>query len=208
MLSRSIIRVEHKNIVLILKSVSASDIRKMFLGLTDSAKGLLSGGVPAGTNKALTNSEGRDRFCTRGNIANRGPCPGLNALASQGYLFVIDEADLPLTPTHAHNPHNGKHITLSCVEEALTTALHMDKALETAITNSLHSLLRIDGTFDLVLMRQHNVFEHDASFTRLDFREGDNYSFQPAVFRKLLDHANGGPFTISSLARTYVRRNK
>lgn len=84
----------------------------------------------------------------------------------------------------------------------------MDKALATAITNPLRSLLRKDETFDLVLMRQHNVIEHDASFTRLDFRDGDNYNFQPALFRKMLDDANGGPVTVSSLARTYVRRNK
>ncbi|KAG9525022.1 Cloroperoxidase, partial [Aureobasidium melanogenum] len=163
----------------------------MYLGPTDLAKGLLSGGVSAGDNNALTNSKGGDHYYTRGEITDRGPCPGLNALANQGYL-----------------PRNGKNITLPQVEEALRTALHMDKGLATAITNPLRSLLRKDGTFDLVLMRQHNVIEHDASFTRLDFREGDNYNFQPTLFRKMLDDANGGPVTISSLARTYLRRNK
>ncbi|KAG9725068.1 Cloroperoxidase, partial [Aureobasidium melanogenum] len=136
-------------------------------------------------------SKGGDHYYTRGEITDRGPCPGLNALANQGYL-----------------PRNGRNITLPQVEEALVTALHMDKALATAITNPLRSLLRKDGTFDLVLMRQHNVIEHDASFTRLDFREGDNYNFQPTLFRRMLDDADGGPVTISSLARTYVRRNK
>jgi hypothetical protein len=29
-----------------------------------------------------------DHVYVRGNIANRGPCPGLNALANQGYLYV------------------------------------------------------------------------------------------------------------------------
>jgi hypothetical protein len=94
------------------------------------------------------------------------------------------------------------------VEEALMTALHMDKTLASAITNPLRSLLRKDGTFDLILMRQHNVIEHDASFTRLDFREGDNYNFQPHLFRAMLNDAKGGPVTIPSLARTYIRRNK
>lgn len=60
----------------------------MFLGMTDLAKGLLSSGVSAGNNKALTNSKGGDHYYTRGNITDRGPCPGLNALANQGYLFV------------------------------------------------------------------------------------------------------------------------
>ncbi|KAK6000392.1 hypothetical protein QM012_003638 [Aureobasidium pullulans] len=163
----------------------------MFLQLTDLAKGLLSGGVSAGDTNGLTNSKGGDHYYTRGNITERGPCPGLNALANQGYL-----------------PRNGKNITLPQVEEALRTALHMDKALATAITKPLRSLVRKDGTFDLVLMRQHNVIEHDASFTRFDFREGDNYNFQPTLFRKMLNDANGGPVTVSSLARTYVRRNK
>ncbi|KAH0042351.1 Cloroperoxidase, partial [Aureobasidium melanogenum] len=164
----------------------------MYLGLTDLAKGLLGGsGVSTGNHNTLTNSKGGDHYYTRGEITDRGPCPGLNALANQGYL-----------------PRNGRNITLPQVEEALVTALHMDKALATAITNPLRSLLRKNGTFDLVLMRQHNVIEHDASFTRLDFREGDNYNFQPTLFRKMLDDANGGPVTISSLARTYLRRNK
>ncbi|KAG9681753.1 Cloroperoxidase, partial [Aureobasidium melanogenum] len=163
----------------------------MYLGLTDLAKGLLGGSVSAGNTNGLTNSKGGDHYYTRGDITERGPCPGLNALANQGYL-----------------PRNGRNITLPQVEEALMAALHMDKALTTAITNPLRQLLREDGTFDLVFMRQHNAIEHDASFTRLDFRDGDNYNFQPMLFRKMLDDANGGPVTVSSLARTYVRRNK
>jgi hypothetical protein len=109
---------------------------------------------------------------------------------------------------NTHSPRDGKNITIPQVEEALMTALHMEKSLASAITNPLRSLLRKDGTFDLVLMRQHNVIEHDASFTRLDFREGDNYNFQPHLFRAMLEDAKGGPVTIPSLARTYRRRNK
>lgn len=88
------------------------------------------------------------------------------------------------------------------------TALHMDQPLASSITRPLRPLRRRDGTFDLVDMRQHNVIEHDASFTRLDFREGDNYSFQPRLFQAMLDDANGGPVTISTLAKTFVRRNQ
>ena len=84
----------------------------------------------------------------------------------------------------------------------------MEKALASSITHPLRPLLHKDGTFDLVLMRQHNIIEHDASFTRLDFREGDNYNFQPRLFRAMLDDARNGPITISSLAKTYIRRNR
>jgi hypothetical protein len=84
----------------------------------------------------------------------------------------------------------------------------MDKALASALTRSLRPLCRDNGTFDLRDLRRHNVVEHDASFTRLDFRQGDNYTFQPAMFKALLDDADGGPVTIKSLAKTYVRRRK
>jgi len=60
-------------------------------------------------------------------------------------------------------------------------------------------------------MRQHNILEHDASFTRLDFHQSpssDNYTFQPNLFDSLLKDANGGPVTVKSLAKTYVRRKK
>ncbi|THV85047.1 Cloroperoxidase [Aureobasidium pullulans] len=163
----------------------------MYLGLWDCLKGFLTFDVSRRDVNGLINSKGGDYYYTRGNIANRGPCPGLNALANQGYL-----------------PRDGKNITLPQVEEALRISLHMEKALASSITRPLRPLLRKDGTFDLVLMRQHNVIEHDASFTRLDFREGDNYNFQPRLFRAMLDDAGNGPITISSLAKTYIRRNK
>lgn len=72
----------------------------MFLRLTDLAKGLLSGGVSAGNSNALTNSNCGDHYYARGNITDRGPCPGLNALANQGYLFVNQRSHLQpaLTP--------------------------------------------------------------------------------------------------------------
>ncbi len=56
------------------------------------------------------------------------------------------------------------------------TALHMDNLAAGSITSTLRPLCRKDGTFDLVDTRRHNVIEHDSSFTRLDFRQGDNHS--------------------------------
>jgi hypothetical protein len=88
------------------------------------------------------------------------------------------------------------------------TTLHMNKALASSLSRSLRPLCREDGTFDLRDMRKHNVIEHDASFTRLDFRQGDNNTFQPAMFQALLNDADGGPVTIKTLAKTYNRRNK
>lgn len=86
--------------------------------------------------------------------------------------------------------------------------LHMSNTLASTLAHTLHPLCRADGTFDLRDMRKHNVLEHDRSFTRLDFQQGDNYTFQPAMFQALLDDAEGGPVTIQTLAKTYVRRKK
>lgn len=86
--------------------------------------------------------------------------------------------------------------------------LHMDKTAAAALTRSLRPLCRKDGTFDLVDTRRHNVIEHDASFTRLDFHQGDNYTFQPNMLQAMLDDANGGPVTLRTLAKTFIRRNK
>ena len=90
----------------------------------------------------------------------------------------------------------------------LMTALHMSKTAAHAITNSLKPLLRKDGTFDLPETRRHNVIEHDSSFTRLDFHQGDNYTFRPEMFEAMIADADGGPVTLKSLAKTFVRRDK
>jgi hypothetical protein len=132
-----------------------------------------------------------DHSYIRLDIADRAPCPGLNALANQGYL-----------------PRDGKNITLPRVEAALMTALHMTSTVAGALANSLKPVLREDGTFDLVDARTHNVVEHDRSFTRLDFRHGDNYTMQPRMLQAMLDDAEGGPLTIKTLSKTYARRRR
>jgi cytochrome bd-type quinol oxidase subunit 1 len=88
------------------------------------------------------------------------------------------------------------------------TALHQDKALASAIARPLNQILRPDGTFDLFDMRRHNVIEHDASMTRLDARQGDNYTFQPAMLQAMFDDAHGGSLTVQTLAKSYNRRKR
>jgi hypothetical protein len=94
------------------------------------------------------------------------------------------------------------------VEHALMTTLHMSKSAARTISSSLPPLLRKDKTFDLVDTRRHNVIEHDSSFTRLDFHQGDNYTFQPDMFQAMLEDAESGPVTLRSLAKTFIRRDK
>ena len=88
------------------------------------------------------------------------------------------------------------------------TALHMDWLAAASLTAALPGLLHDDGTYDLVDTRRHNVIEHDASFTRMDFRQGDNYTFQPHMYQAMLNDADGKPVTHRSLAKTFIRRDK
>jgi hypothetical protein len=88
------------------------------------------------------------------------------------------------------------------------TQLHMSKTAAKSLTSALPPLLRKDGTFDLVDLRRHGVIEHDASLTRLDFHQGDNYTFQPDMLEALIQDADGGDVTLRTLAKTFIRRNK
>ena len=62
----------------------------------------------------------------------------------------------------------------------------MDWLAAASLTSTLPPLCREDGTFDLVDTRRHNEIEHDSSFTRLDFHQGDNYTFQPAMLQAMM----------------------
>jgi hypothetical protein len=132
-----------------------------------------------------------DHTYIRLDIAYRAPCPGLNALANQGYL-----------------PRDGKNITQPRLEAALMESVHMTGTVAHALANTIKSLKREDGTFDLVDIRQHNLVEHDTSMTRLDFRQGDNYTMQPHMLQAMIDDAEGGPVTLKTLAKSYIRRKR
>ncbi|CAL3969416.1 hypothetical protein PZA11_006028 [Diplocarpon coronariae] len=163
----------------------------MHLSFVNVVKGLFTFGSKETQTAKIVNSEAEDHVYVRGNISDRGPCPALNALANQGYF-----------------PRDGKNITISEVDAVLKSALHFDGPLASSLSRSLRPLVRKDGTFDLFDMRKHDILEHDRSVTRFDFRQGDNYTFQPRLFEALLADADGGPVTIKSLAKTYNRRKK
>ena len=83
--------------------------------------------------------------------------------------------------TTLNSNRDGKNITPVQVETALKNILHMSSPLASSLANMLKQVTRADGTFDLVDVRKHNVLEHDASFTRHDAIQGDNFTFQPAL---------------------------
>ncbi|EPS41146.1 hypothetical protein H072_4943 [Dactylellina haptotyla CBS 200.50] len=162
----------------------------MYITVTNIVKSAMTFGLPKPAKSGGEEGE-EDHAYIKGDISIRSPCPGLNALANQGYI-----------------PRDGKNLTVDMVHAALMKALHMTPTAAWALTTALKPLLRPDGTFDLVDTRRHNVIEHDASFTRLDFHQGDNYTVQPHMVQGILDDAEGGDVTLRTLAKTFARRNK
>ncbi|RYP65438.1 hypothetical protein DL771_008310 [Monosporascus sp. 5C6A] len=97
----------------------------------------------------------------------RGPCPMLNSLANHGYL-----------------PRNGKDITENRTIEALGTALNIDSELaqflfEAAVTTNPTPNATTYSLSDLV---RHNILEHDASLSRVDYYFGNPQPFNQTVF--------------------------
>ncbi|KAF3932348.1 Chloroperoxidase [Dactylellina cionopaga] len=160
----------------------------MYLTVTNIVKSAVTFGIPKPPAAGEEDGE-EDHVYIKGDVASRSPCPGLNALANQGYL-----------------PRDGKNYTVPMVHAALMKALHMSPTAAWALTTALKPLLRPDGTFDLVDTRRHNVIEHDASFSRLDFHQGDNYTVQPHMVQAIIDDAEGGDITLRTLAKTFIRR--
>ena len=60
----------------------------MHLTITKIFKSLFSGGYVKGDPPKSLDDE--DHTYIKGGQINRGPCPGLNALANQGWLFVVN----------------------------------------------------------------------------------------------------------------------
>jgi hypothetical protein len=105
-------------------------------------------------------------------------------------------------------PRDGKNLTLPMIKQSLQDALHMSPMLASSLTNALRPLRRPDGTLDLKDTRRYNVIEHDASITRLDFHQGDNYTIRPELVEAIFNDAHGGSITLKTLAVSFKRRGK
>jgi hypothetical protein len=157
----------------------------MQLGIFSLIKAIFGFGS---SNTAINTTKDEDHTYIRGPMEGRGPCPGLNSLANQGFLYVLIPMHSFLPANNIYRPRDGKNITQAHLKAALEGALHMDSVLSTQLVNTVKPLLRKDGTFDLVDVRRHNVLEHDGSFTRYDIILGDNFTFQPAYFVSVLSN--------------------
>lgn len=134
----------------------------------------------------------------------RGPCPGLNTLASHGYL-----------------PRNGV-ATPAQIVNAVQEGFNMGNDLAVFVTyaaflvdgNPLTNLMSIGGKTIFTGidppkpaivggLNTHAVFEGDASMTRGDAFFGDNHSFNETQFDEFVEFGNkfgGGNYNIVAAA--------
>ncbi|KAM3068447.1 hypothetical protein ACMFMG_009586 [Clarireedia jacksonii] len=100
--------------------------------------------------------------------AVRGPCPMLNSLANHGYL-----------------PRDGKNIDLNTTVDALGTALNIDEQFaeflysEAITTNPDYPNATV---FSLANLVTHDILEHDASLSRVDYYFGNPQPFNQKIF--------------------------
>ncbi|KAL0571572.1 Aromatic peroxygenase [Marasmius crinis-equi] len=121
----------------------------------------------------------------------RGPCPGLNTLASHGYL-----------------PRNGI-ATPAQIINATALGFNMENGIARFVTyaaflvdgNPITNLMSIGGKSTLTGedppepaivggLNTHAVFEGDASMTRADTAFGDNHSFNQTLWDEFADFSN------------------
>ncbi|KAG8215653.1 heme-thiolate peroxidase [Butyriboletus roseoflavus] len=136
----------------------------------------------------------------------RGPCPGLNTLASHGYLNRTGVA----TPAEIINAvQEGFNMGWNLASFVTYGAFVVDG-------NHLTNLMSIGAntTADGQLtpgLNIHGNFEGDASTTRGDYYFGNNYSFNETLFDELVYAANlvgDGMITVESASlQKYLRIN-
>ncbi|KIJ42630.1 hypothetical protein M422DRAFT_254074 [Sphaerobolus stellatus SS14] len=143
-------------------------------------------GPPSDTSVKLVNDEAHPSIPPR-NGDMRGPCPGLNTLASHGYL-----------------PRNGI-VTPAQIINAVQDGFGMDNALAIRL---VYGTMLVDGNPLTNLMSiaivggvdTHAVLEGDASLTRGDFFFGDNHSFNQTLSNELVAFSNqfgGGNYNLT-----------
>ncbi|PQE15049.1 sterigmatocystin biosynthesis peroxidase stcC protein [Rutstroemia sp. NJR-2017a BVV2] len=124
--------------------------------------------------------------------AVRGPCPMLNSLANHGYL-----------------PRNGKDITLNITIDALGTALNIDEELseflydEAITTNPDYPNATV---FSLANLVTHDILEHDASLSRVDYYFGNPQPFNQAIFDQTRSHWTADIINVTMAANARYAR--
>ncbi|KAJ3510931.1 heme-thiolate peroxidase [Agrocybe chaxingu] len=140
----------------------------------------------------------------------RGPCPGLNTLASHGYL-----------------PRNGVATPVQIIN-AVQEGFNMDNSVAIFATYAAHLMVGNVIT-DLISigrktwltgpdppppanvggLNAHGLFEGDASLTRGDAFFGNNHDFDEALFDQFVDFSNrfgGGFYNLTVAAELRFKR--
>ncbi|EKM77181.1 hypothetical protein AGABI1DRAFT_122208 [Agaricus bisporus var. burnettii JB137-S8] len=107
----------------------------------------------------------------------RGPCPGLNTLASHGYL-----------------PHNGI-ATPAQIINAVQEGFNMENSVARLVVYAAHLVDDVTGPSpqapaNAAGLNTHALFEGDASMTRADAFFGDNHSFNETLFDEFTAFSN------------------
>lgn len=95
------------------------------------------------------------------------PCPGLNAPANHGYIN-----------------RNGRDVNFGQLIAATFEGLGVSPEVAAIVISvgARTSKKFFQGTFDLENLAEHGTIEHDCSFSRQDFRVGNNNRFDPRLW--------------------------
>ncbi|KAG8167474.1 hypothetical protein KVR01_003163 [Diaporthe batatas] len=118
---------------------------------------------------------------------SRSPCPGLNALANQGYI-----------------PRDGRNIDPAQLAEAMLEVMNLSiEPFQSEINTALaHSTTGNSSTFNLEDSNVHNDIEIDGSLSRKDLYFGDNIHFDEAIWAQSSSKFEGDIITIRTAAES------
>ncbi|KDR72024.1 hypothetical protein GALMADRAFT_74335 [Galerina marginata CBS 339.88] len=121
----------------------------------------------------------------------RGPCPGLNTLASHGWLprnGIASPSEIITAVQEGFNMDNGLAIFVTYAAHLVDGNILTDKLSiggKTGLTGPNPPAPAIVGG-----LNTHAVFEGDTSMTRGDFFFGNNHDFNETLFDEFVDFSN------------------
>jgi len=120
----------------------------------------------------------------------RSPCPGLNTLANYGIIN-----------------RSGKGISVEQIAAGATALYNFSPGPFESVAKSaikmLASQLRQPGLLDLDVLRTHNAIEHDASLSRDDIIQGNNFAINKTLVEQLVSVTPGSTLSVAELG--YIR---
>ncbi|KDR72025.1 hypothetical protein GALMADRAFT_143372 [Galerina marginata CBS 339.88] len=131
----------------------------------------------------------------------RGPCPGLNTLASHGWLprnGIASPSEIITAVQEGFNMENSLAVFITYAAHLVDGNVLTDQlsiGVKTALTGPTPPAPAIVGG-----LNTHAVFEGDTSMTRGDFFFGNNHDFNETLFDEFVDFSNrfgGGKYNLT-----------